>query len=625
MEFLRKPTAYLIFAVFTCLFSLISIQRRVEIEKRNVNTSIVADIDTVHSLSASQGLTIEEGAKLLQAKGLNGIVIQEQTIGDLLLDGKAVISGISMQGSVQANSLVFSDTETVQRVVQALSVRFGKLVQTTVTRDNRLPLPPIAVSTLKETPIGLDPMQVDFAKRNNLLIVGRFSNPPGTNAAAITQTIENAGKQGVSVFLAQGEQVLGRRDALDVTIAALEKSKMLYASPEFAKLGGDEDMLNKIPGRVVRLHAAQAAELDKLSLDGAVERYRKAAKERNMRILLLRNISAASPAPLDTFGGFVQSVKDVLVKEKLSLGAPEPYTEPGVSKVIRILIGLSGGLAGLWVAFAMFPSRNGFILGVLGLVAITAGAATNGKGLQISALLLSLVFPLGAFLLFFELKMSQWIAALVMPIFAMIGGLCVAGLLNGIEFYIRAETFPGVKVSVFLPIFIVGIYAFAKLNDFKVAMREPITWGATGLGLVIVGTLFFMMMRTGNDNPNAVSGGEIAFRGLLESLLPVRPRSKEFLLGFPALFLGLSILATAKYDPRALGKMAGWVALLMMLGAIGLTDVVNTLCHLHTPVETSLVRNVIGIVLGYFIGIGLWLPIQGFVKKQLIPVESSVV
>lgn len=621
MEFLRKPTAYLIFAVFTCLFSLISIQKRVTIEKSNTKTAIVADIDTIHSLSASQGLTIEEGVAKLQSKGLNGVVIPEQTIEDLLNDGKAVISGVSMQGSVQANSLVFSDTETVQRVVQALQMRFGKLVQTTVTRDNRLPLPPVSVTALKETPIGLDPMQVDFAKRNNLLIVGRYSNPPGTNAVSITQTIENAGKQGVSVFLAQGEQVLGRRDALDVTIAALEKAKMLYASPEFAKLGGDEEMLKKIPERVVRLHSAQAAELDKLSLDGAIERYRKAAKERNMRILLLRSISSASPSPLDTFGEFVNSVREIITKEKLSVGAPEPFTEPGVSKIIKILIGISGGLAGLWVAYGLFPNRNGLILGVIGALAIIAGAATNGKGLQISALLLSLVFPIGAFLLFFELKMSHWIASLVMPIFAMIGGLCVAGLLNGIDFYIRAETFPGVKIAVFLPIFIIGIFAFAKLSNFKESMKEPITWGAAALGLAIVGTLLFMMMRTGNDNPNAVSGGEIAFRDLLESILPVRPRSKEFLLGFPALFVGLAILAHANYEPKSLGKMAGWVALLLMLGAIGLTDVVNTLCHLHTPVETSLLRNVLGIVLGYLIGIAIWLPLQVLVKKHLKPLE----
>ena len=82
-----------------------------------------------------------------------------------------------------------------------------------------------------------------------------------------------------------------------------------------------------------------------------------------------------------------------------------------------------------------------------------------------------------------------------MPLFAMIGGLCVAGLLNGVEYYIHAEAFAGVKISVFLPIFIMGVVGFARLNNLKDALKEPITWGAMGLGVVILGALVLMLMR----------------------------------------------------------------------------------------------------------------------------------
>jgi hypothetical protein len=622
IDFIKKPGFFLAVALLTCVFSLMLVRKRVQVEDSNTATMMVADVDLVESLSASQSLTADEGVERLKQKGLGGLVVSEQTIDDLLMHGKATLTSVSMQGKVEANSLEFSDTETIQRVIAALNLRFGKLVQTSVTTGNKLPLPPVDLKTIRETSVGLDPTAVELAKKHQLAIVGRFENPVGISAEAVTKTIEGAAAAGASVFLAQGEQVLGRRDALDATVEALRKTKMIYASPEFAKLGGDDEMLTKLPLQSVRLHSAQAAELDKLSLDAAIERYRKAAKERNMRILLLRNVSSASPAPLDAFGDFMGSLRAELLKDKLTMGAPSPFVEPFINKLFKILVGVFGALSAIWVCFQIWSEKNAIVLGGLGAAAIVLGSALNGKGLQISALLLSMVFPLGAFFLFLELKLNAWVSSIVMPLFAMIGGLCVAGLLNGVEYYIHAEAFAGVKISVFLPIFIIGIVGFARLNNLKDALKEPITWGAMGLGVVILGALVLMFMRTGNDNPNAVSGGEMAFRGLLETLMPVRPRSKEFLLGFPALFVGLSMLAAAGYDAKKLGRLSGWAALLLMLGGVGLTDVVNTLCHLHTPVKVSLTRDLLGIVIGVGVGAIVWFPIRHKVTQFMSRSEA---
>ncbi|MEI8282941.1 MAG: DUF5693 family protein, partial [Armatimonadota bacterium] len=290
----------------------------------------------------------------------------------------------------------------------------------------------------------------------------------------------------------------------------------------------------------------------------------------------------------------------------MGLGDPAPYADPEVSKVIRILIGLFGGISALWVAVQMFGEKNGPILGGLGALAITAGSALHGAGLEVSALLLSMTFPIGSYYWLKRDKPNPYIGLIGLAALSMIGGFCVAGLMNGIPYYIRAEAFSGVKISVFLPIAIVGIVAFADFNNFKDSMREPITWGTAGLGVILLAVIGIMMMRTGNDNPNTVSGGELAFRGILEQILPVRPRSKEFLLGFPVLTFGLFILHRANYNPKALGKLSGWVSLCIMLGFVGLTDSVNTLCHLHTPVMVSFLRDIIGLIIGGFIGLGLW-------------------
>jgi hypothetical protein len=422
---------------------------------------------------------------------------------------------------------------------------------------------------------------------------------------------------GVSIFLAQGEQVLGRRDCLEITKEALINNKILYSSPEFAKLGGDQEMLTMMPENVVRLHSAQSAELDKLSVDGALERYLKSAKERNMRVLLVRGISQASEAPVDAFGDFIGKLNEGLARKGLTLGDPAPYEDPGVSKAIKILIGLFGGLSALWVAVKMFGEQKGLILGGLAFLGILAGSAMKGTALEVASLLLSMVFPIGSYYWLKEEKPNPWVGILGLAFISIIGGFCVAGLLNSVPYYIRAETFSGVKISVFLPIFVIGLVAFSDFNDLKQSLKEPITWGAMALGLFILAALGLMMLRTGNDNPNTVSGGELAFRGILEQMLPVRPRTKEFILGFPALLFGLFILHAAKYDPVRLGKFSGWVSLCIMLGFVGLTDSVNTLCHLHTPVAVSFLRDVIGLVIGALIGWGVWLVFKNKVLSAL--------
>ena len=607
-------------AILTLASSLISVRKRIHVENANKRVMLATEMDNLQSLAAAQGMTIDDALTRLEKQGLNGIVIPEESIGELVLDGKAHLNGLTVQHESQMSTMSFEDSDTVKRVVKGLSIRFGKLVQSTTLREGRLALPAVDTSTLRTTSLGIDPRLAALAQKHHLMIIGRYSNPVGISSVAVAGTIKWAKDSGVKIFLPQGDQVLGRRDSLDTTKDSLEASDMLYASPEFAKLGGDEEMLRKMPERAVRLHSAQTAELDKLTEDGALERYLKAATERNMRVLLVRNISLASDQPLDAFGEFLKKIDVGLRNKGFAVGEPAPFADPELSKAVKILIGLFGGITSVWVAVQMFGEKRGLVIGGLSALAILAGSALHGIGLEVSALLLSMVFPIGSYYWLKGEKPNAYVGLVGLVALSMVGGFCVAGLMNGIPFYIRAETFTGVKISVFLPIAIVGLVAFADFNDFKTAMKEPITWGAMGLGLVILGALGLMMLRTGNDSPNTVSGGELAFRGILEQILPVRPRSKEFILGFPAMFFGLFVLDAAKYDAKNLGRISGWISLCIMLGFIGLTDSVNTLCHLHTPVMVSFLRDVIGLIAGAAIGLGAWLV---FRKKMLALLGSS--
>ena len=377
----------------------------------------------------------------------------------------------------------------------------------------------------------------------------------------------------------------------------------------------------------VRLHSAQTAELDKLTPVDAIDRYVKAARERNMRVLLIRPLTFAAQQPLAAFDWFLKEITRQALKNGQEIGKPHAFSEPGIPSFFFALLGLAVAPS-VWFAVARFVSSKaarwtgGVLLALLGV------ACVRKIGAEGMALLGSMTFPiLGFYALDAVLPRMKGPTALRMfagfwlvSAFSVVGGLCVAGLLNSLAFYIRAAEFEAVKLSVFLPIVVVGVHYFLTLSDWRGALRSPITWGASALGLGIGAVLAIMIARTGNDTGVGPSGGEMVFRNLMDRFLYVRPRTKEFLIGHPFLIFGIGTLIRLLKRNNAASEpasgLAGWTILLLMLGAIGQTDIVNTMCHIHIPFMLSLARVLEGLVLGCIIGFGVWAAFGRFVPGQ---------
>jgi hypothetical protein len=181
-----------------------------------------------------------------------------------------------------------------------------------------------------------------------------------------------------------------------------------------------------------------------------------------------------------------------------------------------------------------------------------------------------------------------------------------------LPYMLGQNIFTGVKVSVFLPIFIVGVLLLGQVFQLKTVMKQPIVWGSALLTILSIGILGFMYLRTGNDNPAAVSGLELQFRDILDRVLGVRPRTKEFMIGHPAMIVGMALFSLGANQDRL--KIAG--AGLIVVGMIGQTSIVNTLCHLHTPIHLNLLRIGIGILFGCILGGLGWLIVGKSLKQS---------
>lgn len=584
----RVPSWLYASFVLTTLLAGYSLLLRHRVESRNKAVCLVAEADTIQSLAASNGLSFEVALGQLKGSGLTGVVLPEETIGDLVVDGRVSVGP-------QFVRLTNEDQELRARITRGLTNRFGMFVP---PGDSTIPIDTLSPTLARTSSIGLDSRLSQGARAAGMTVIARLGNPQGVGERYVKNSIAWAAEVGASVFLPQGEQVLGRREALGALIDELKARNMLYATPEFAKIGGDANVVGAAPDLVVRLHAAQSAELDKLAMPEAVERYGKAAAERNQRILLLRPITNAATDPLASFSEFIGKVRKQIEREGYVTGAPHPFEDSSIPVWLFVAIAVSVVPACYWL-WKVEGRGTKLATTALVLATLLALATALPQGRSLFALLAALVYPVIAFVLLEEAPVGVLLGYVRTTIVSLIGGLCVAGLLNGLPFFVRAEAFEGVKVAHFLPVAIVGVYFFARKTDFREAMRSPIFWQQAVLGLVILVGFAFMAARTGNDNPAGVSGVELKFRALLDQFLYVRPRTKEFLIGHPALIVALGML-TSKRDYK------GWAAIIMMLAVIGQTSVVNTMCHLHTPLTLSLARIGVGWILGGIIGAMVW-------------------
>jgi hypothetical protein len=114
------------------------------------------------------------------------------------------------------------------------------------------------------------------------------------------------------------------------------------------------------------------------------------------------------------------------------------------------------------------------------------------------------------------------------------------------------------------------------------------------VGLLIVGLGAYYILRTGHNSSLEVSSMEMLVRNKLEDFLVARPRTKEFLVAFPAIMMMVYC---------AVRRWKLWTILFGLAGVIGITSVCNTFQHIRTPLYLGLYRTGYGLIFGIIIGI----------------------
>lgn len=499
---------------------------------------------------------------------------------------------------------------------------------------------------LESLGVGLPPERVAALGRK-VPIVARLKTYDGVTAEAIEYAVAAAARQRARVVVFDGEEILGYPTLIKRTAAALQRHGILYGSVEFANQRGDAALGRALGGELVRVHSITAGEMAIMDPGELVERFSRAVRERNIRLCYLRAYSGSRATPerlladIDSLGGSLRGAH-------LTVLAPHAIPSFSEDTWLRLVVALAAVAAAVLLVAAIYPLgelAKGllFVVGAAGCLGLVAA---TGLGAKAVALLGAVAFPsLSLVLLGRSLELHQARNLRPVDLVARCGGLLLAvsvisaggalvtvAMLSDRLYLAKVDAFAGIKLAHLLPLLIVAVVATGRLYADTMSPRQwwamarsrlgalgsrPVLIWQVVLGLLGVVALALVVARTGNDPGVGVSPLELKFRSLLEAWLPARPRTKEFLLGHPALMLAAAMALTGRRR---------WLVPALVVGGIGQVSLVNTFCHIHTPIGLSVTRAVTGLVSGMVVGavvVVIWLALARRWSKLPAPSQEE--
>ncbi len=637
-----------VIVIIALLASLPSLMTRVQVEEGNRSYEVAMPYEQfVQWPDMLEGsLDADEALAQLKEQGLSAMSIEPITISDLVTDGvfervkrseiehehpeaKGEIPKTSGQfvQILEPNNEYIDIVEKVYNNHYAIMQEEGILstrlqVSFHTYGDDAYLFLPYEVS-LSAMPLGFDHSVLERITNAGLNIIPRlpnqFMNIQNENHYVYDMLSMLSDEFGATTLVFTGNDVVGA-DAPEELRTFAKKVKELGFSIvkiDFNPQRGMDTLLRvgDLKEDAIHLFSMTLGIGREKTYAEEVEKGVRGYRERNIRILFVNPVvnfpsgpqMYQHPGEAETGYSFTLEMLDSLTTElgKENNGQAHPFqtfAQPLIVTVL-VLIGASAYLS--LTGFKLHP-----IVGVL--------AGVGGLGLSVLTLLhvdiawkgLALLIAIsGAVYAGLAVnKINNW-KHLIWQYLLSVGSALAAAwlviaLLYGPEFLVKVDEFRGVKILAALPIVIVGIALFASF--LKKLMYEPVRYWHLAIMVVVLAVLGFYVWRTGNAAMTLPY--ELEFRKWLESVLYVRPRTSEFLVGFPLFVLGL-YLRMRKHQAAPL---------FLTLGVLGFASMVGTFTHLHTALLISMIRTAYGILFGLLIGLVL-VVVYRFLERSVFP------
>ncbi len=335
--------------------------------------------------------------------------------------------------------------------------------------------------------------------------------------------------------------------------------------------------------------------------------------DRNMRFITVTQISIKN-TDFDTLNGYTYKAAKEYINKITSLG----YTVNGeVSEYnYDVNLTLANALAApvmvllALLAYMMLIDKENVKLTVAGfIIAVFAFAVSfvMPQGLlTLYSTVWAVIMPcFGMTLMFYLIKKLSGklhTIPLILIVLAVLvavmsaGGLVISSLLSGLDYHINNSIFRGIKLSLFVPIIysaIVFCLMFvSSVDDITRDIKKVLFADIKVYWVLIAGAIgvvaYIYLLRSGNVN--TISSLESGMRSFITEVFTARPRTKEFLIGYPC--AALLVYYIKKTDLKL-------VQTVLACGtAILAASISNSFCHVFTDAVTIYQRVLNGLLLG---------------------------
>ncbi|WP_041639096.1 DUF5693 family protein [Anoxybacillus flavithermus] len=567
----------------------------------------------------------EDVWKQLKEAGLTTVSIEAETLDSLEKSGRIVLlkmdewkhTLVLLNQDVDhlpSRGLVVYPLDETFPLVSSLEATFGDDVQAMQANGKTYYIIEGNAKKIERVPLAYDEMKIAHLIEQGLMVVLRIPDARDMNEASvrILQQMEALKNEHTLKLLPTGEEVAGYPTDVAKWGERWKEAGYVLLSTEFYEAKGLTTLAKAMDVHVVRLHSLN---LEQRKPNEAVDVAIRAIKERNIRALFIRPYASA-----DTEKNMEKTITVMkqIVQQMPShyiLGKSEPFAPIERSSIATIGF-VVGATAFVFLAIrslvspmmASLAAGGALILGIAGTV------LAIDLALKALALLVAIITPI------YAAKPSSvqegWRGTFMAYgraiAISFVGISWIVTMLYGNEYMAYVgEGFRGVKLVYVVPLVAMVVLVLPwiirepLLPFMKRLWKHPITIGHVVISFVVLALLAYYVLRSGNTG--TASALELAARQKLEEWLYVRPRTKEFLLGFPAYLLALFVINKQKQ----LG------AILLVVGTIGWLSIINTFTHLHIPLFISFVRTMYSLGLGLFIGIAL-IYVYKWVWKKVI-------
>lgn len=662
----KKSYSILIFFVIVALVVAGIINyNRFKLETNFKQVELVMSLNELRELSYQEGYDETELLAKIKNSGINSIAVHEDTLENLVFSGKILYFSDKelnklnfflksfdpfkkFQPSPGEAYIIFNNKDDYLRIKENLQRQLGE----DLVRDlSFLPYMGLKVKGSDEKLAGLglgfSEEDIELVRNLGFQVILRLKNFSQINKEDIEFKFKESDKAGkISGIIFEGETVLGypSKENLLFTAELLKIKEYPFGIIEFAGQKGIETVAHQASELAVRVHSITKEEIEIISIQKAIERWIRAAKERKVRIFYIKPFMKSNFNLVEDNLSYIRTIKEELEVNGFSTGRASilstPYQEPKIFILLLILGVISGGLILLKNVFNIKKYQEYSLL-LLGTLFSLVLFFLNQEIflIKLMALLAALIFPTLAiinnqryFLGNIDSKLKdtqdfsknnpsfiQMIKEVLSGFFRIIlitlsGALLIAALLSNNKFMLGIEQFSGIKISYLVPLFLVLAIMWLNVNKGKLMILENIKKPVLIEHVIIM--MFFAVFlviyisRSGNFSFLPVLSIEEKIRIFLEKTLIARPRNKEFLIGYPALLLAMSMNFL---------KVKEFKIPVIIIGTIGPVTLINTFCHIHTPLLFSMLRTFNGVWLGLVLGLIIitifYYPVKIFRKK----------